>query len=92
MSDGAQGEMADLAGEVVKKLEKLHAEDVYPLSIAHCKARLGLKQKGARLVYVLTFASKPKKDNDESEIRAPRAQTARVSEDTHNACLVLVAR
>ena len=57
MSEGA---MPDLAGEVVAQLEKLHDADRSPLQLAGQSGRgvitLSVKQKGARLMYVLRLA------------------------------------
>uniref|UniRef100_A0A6T7DD87 Uncharacterized protein n=1 Tax=Coccolithus braarudii TaxID=221442 RepID=A0A6T7DD87_9EUKA len=53
MSEGA---MPDLAGEVVAQLEKLHDADRSPLQLACRGVTLSVKQKGARLMYVLQLA------------------------------------
>ena len=50
MSEGA---MPDLAGEVVAQLEALHDADRRPLHINSGGTKLGVKQRGARLMYVL---------------------------------------
>eukprot|EP00966_Prymnesium_polylepis_P217271 5028509-Prymnesium_polylepis.1 len=53
MSEGA---MPDLAGEVIAQLEKLHDADRSPLQLAGRGVTLSVKQKGARLMYVLRLA------------------------------------
>eukprot|EP00966_Prymnesium_polylepis_P055983 1295346-Prymnesium_polylepis.1 len=50
MSGGA---MTDLAGEVVAQLDQLHATDRYPLYLQLSDTKLGVRQRGARLMYVL---------------------------------------
>ena len=66
MSEGA---MTDLAGEVVAQLEQLHDADRRPLRIQSGQTKLCVKQRGARLMYVLQLPAPSHPPNvDQEEI------------------------
>ena len=50
--------MPDLAGEVVAQLEALHDADRRPLHIESGETKLCVKQRGARLMYVLQLPAR----------------------------------